>query len=56
MKKLGLLLKVFRIMAFDDELRRRLMKVGRLKRVLMQDRRTRKYAGAILCDSQKPLL
>ncbi|MDH5199489.1 MAG: class I SAM-dependent methyltransferase [Candidatus Bathyarchaeota archaeon] len=55
MKMLGLLLRVFRIMAFDGELRRRLMKVGRLKRVIMQDRRTRKYAGAILCVGRKPV-
>jgi ubiquinone/menaquinone biosynthesis C-methylase UbiE len=51
-----LLLGVFRILAFDGGMRRRLMKVGRLKRVLMQDRRTRKYAGAILCVGRKPVL
>ena len=52
-KMLGLLLKVFRIMAFDGRLRGKLMKVGRLKRVIMQDKRTRKYAGAILCVGHK---
>jgi len=56
MKMLGLLLRVFHIMAFDGEMRRRLMKVGRLKRVIMQDRRTSKYAGAILCVGRKPVL
>lgn len=52
---LKMILKAFDIMLRNGELRERFMKVGRLKRVIMQDRKTSRYAGAMLCVGRKPL-
>jgi len=51
---LKMILKVSDIMLINGVLRDRFMKVGKLKRVIMQNRKTSQYAGAMLCVGRKP--
>ncbi|MFW9920568.1 MAG: class I SAM-dependent methyltransferase [Candidatus Thorarchaeota archaeon] len=42
-------------MARNSDFRKRMMPIGRLKDVLVRDRETRDYAGAVICVGTKPI-
>jgi len=53
-KLLKIMLRAIYHLLFNRRFRKRLLKVGKAKNVLMRNKETRKYVGAILCVGRKP--